>query len=203
MQLGQQHASPRTILGKRRLYDQQHYHAAAPLALERLPVRTPLYTMRTPEIMPPPPPPTPPISPSSPAPSPLASAAGSSFLAAQLRQYIDAPLPTCAHPEAPSDTVFTLSPPAAPSQRVCEYMLLRPASVARCRTAPTDEMLWQLGCDGWRDDASDRVHFAAAAYEGDTPLLQLVDDDKQVGRTQALLTDMFFRQQQKQQQQMF
>ena len=37
----------------------------------------------------------------------------------------------------------------------------------------------QLGCDGWRDDASDRVHFVAAAYEGDAPLLQLVDDDKQ------------------------
>ena len=40
MQLGQQHASPRTILGKRRLYDQQH--PAPPLALERLPVRPPL-----------------------------------------------------------------------------------------------------------------------------------------------------------------
>ena len=85
--------------------------------------------------------------------------------------------------------------------RVREYMLLRPISLARCRTAPSEEVLWQLGCDGWRDDASDardaRVRFASVAAADElASLLQLVDDDKQVGRTQALLTDMFFRQQQ-------
>ena len=46
------------------------------------------------------------------------------------------------------------------------------------------------------------MHFTSVAADDLASLLQLVDDDKQVGRTQVLLTDLFFRQQQQQHQQM-
>ena len=66
---------------------------------------------------------------------------------------------------------------------------------------PTEDELRALGCDGWRDDEATAVtlHLPVASdapagdADGATPMLRLVDDDKQAGLTQATITDLFLR----------
>ena len=85
------------------------------------------------------------------------------------------------------EALMLAAPSTTAGMRVCEYRLLRPALLARGgSTLPAAESL--RGADGWRSADGQCV----CLCEPDT-LLQLIDDDKHVGRSQALLTDLFLR----------
>ena len=90
------------------------------------------------------------------------------------------------HNEAAGTFLFSAPPPAA-GLRVCEYLLNRPALIAP-QPLQGEEMLRQLGCDGWVAEGGAAVLLATPGE-----LLRLVDDDKQAGLAQAFLTDMFTR----------
>lgn len=81
-----------------------------------------------------------------------------------------------------------LLPNFVPGTRVCEYILKQTAFLALYDEAPSDEVLRDHGCDGWRSIDGTRLTFLDPAS-----MLQLIDDDKHVGLSQALLPDMFFR----------
>ena len=89
---------------------------------------------------------------------------------------------------------LTLRVPRAPApagSRWCEFALLRAASVARGGCAAPDEAsLRAMGHDGWRCAEGHRVRLIDPEAH-----LRLIDDDKQSGVAQALLTDMFTRMQ--------
>jgi hypothetical protein len=89
---------------------------------------------------------------------------------------------------------LTLRMPRAPApagSRWCEFALLRAASVARGGCAAPDEAsLRAMGHDGWRCADGHRVRLIDPEAH-----LRLIDDDKQSGVAQALLTDMFTRMQ--------
>tara|TARA_B110001452_G_scaffold10849_1_gene9053 strand:+ start:231 stop:839 length:609 start_codon:yes stop_codon:yes gene_type:complete len=76
--------------------------------------------------------------------------------------------------------------PAPAGARWCEFALVRAASLARCVGAAPPADLHD--CDGWRSADGHVVHLVDPE-----PLLRLIDDDKQCGVAQALLTDMFTR----------
>lgn len=86
--------------------------------------------------------------------------------------------------------LLSLVPPeaAAVGARVCEYALLRHANVARCSEPPTADALCHGGCDGWLSVDGSHVMLLSPSA-----LLRLTDDDKQAGRVQAFITDMFAR----------
>ena len=87
---------------------------------------------------------------------------------------------------------LTLTVPRAPApvgSRWCEFALVRAASLARGGVAAPDEAaLRAMGHDGWR--SGDGHHVRLIDPE---PHLRLIDDDKQSGVAQVLLTDMFTR----------
>ena len=88
-----------------------------------------------------------------------------------------------------SGAPLSLAAPRAPAPtgaRWCEFILVRAASLARCGGAAPPADLH--GCDGWRSADGHVVHLVDPE-----PLLRLIDDDKQCGVAQALLTDMFTR----------
>ena len=89
---------------------------------------------------------------------------------------------------------LTLRVPRAPApvgSRWCEFALVRAASVARGGSeAPDEATLRAMGHDGWRSADGQRVRLIDPE-----PHLRLIDDDKQSGVAQALLTDMFTRMQ--------
>ena len=93
------------------------------------------------------------------------------------------------HTVAPGEALVMRAPASSAVAQVCEYTLIRPILVARggC-TMPPDEALVQQCADGWR--AADGVTICLRDPES---LLQLVDDDKMNGLTQALLPDLFLR----------
>ena len=80
--------------------------------------------------------------------------------------------------------------PAPTGSRWCEFALVRAISLARGveGAAPDEAALRALGHDGWLSADGLRVQLLDAE-----PLLRLIDDDKQSGKAQALLTDMFTR----------
>lgn len=84
-------------------------------------------------------------------------------------------------------TFFFSAPPPAAGLRVCEYLLNRPALIAP-EPLQDEQMLRQMGCDGWVADGGAAVLLATPGE-----LLRLVDDDKRAGLAQAFLTDMFAR----------
>ena len=81
--------------------------------------------------------------------------------------------------------------PAPAGSRWCEFALVRAASVARGgSSAPDEASLRAMGHDGWRSADGQRVRLIDPEAH-----LRLIDDDKQSGVAQALLTDMFTRMQ--------
>ena len=89
----------------------------------------------------------------------------------------------------PSGAPLGLVAPRAPAPagaRWCEFALVRAASLVRC--VGTEPPVDLHGCDGWRSADGHVVHLVDPV-----PLLRLIDDDKQCGVAQALLTDMFTR----------
>ena len=81
--------------------------------------------------------------------------------------------------------------PAPAGSRWCEFALVRAASVARGGSSTPDEAsLRAMGHDGWRSADGQRVRLIDPEAH-----LRLIDDDKQSGVAQALLTDMFTRMQ--------
>ena len=89
---------------------------------------------------------------------------------------------------------LTLRVPRAPApvgSRWCEFALVRAASVARGgSSAPDEASLRAIGHDGWRSAGGQRVRLIDPEAH-----LRLIDDDKQSGVAQVLLTDMFTRMQ--------
>ena len=87
-----------------------------------------------------------------------------------------------------SEAAFHLHPIFHPGSRTCEYTLHRAVLMVRCEEVPCEATLRGLGCDGWRSMDGSHISLLEPAC-----LLNLIDDDKQHGRAQALLPDMFFR----------
>lgn len=90
-----------------------------------------------------------------------------------------------ATPSAEGELLALQIPAAGTGLRVHEYLLTRAALVACTPEPPTEDMLRHLGCDGWCSADRSSVCFVTPG------LLHLVDDDKQPGRAQAFLTDLF------------
>lgn len=85
---------------------------------------------------------------------------------------------------------FSMRPawPLGESARVVEVSLVRTAKVALVHAGgeePTAASLEACALDGWQATGSDRVVLLDGA------LLRIVDGDKQPGRSQALISDMF------------
>ena len=82
---------------------------------------------------------------------------------------------------------LTLAQPRPyPGAKVCEYILWQAANVVCSHEVPTEDTMRGLGCDGWQSADGTRVLLLEPGG-----LLHLVDDNKQHGFSQALLTDMF------------
>jgi hypothetical protein len=157
---------PSTILGKRRCGD-----GAAPpvVALQRLPASTPLFRclprhLDASAVHGPP------------------GGGGSSEIGGSSSDLLASAL----QHEAAGTFLFSAPLPAS-GLRVCEYLLNRPVLLAP-EPLGSEDALRQLGCDGWVSDGGSSVLLVTPGA-----LLRLVDDDKQAGRAQAFLTDMFAR----------
>jgi hypothetical protein len=140
--------------------------AAPVLPTERLPIRTPLYRCVA-------------------RPVPAAS-----VLDAAGRSELDATQPgsEALLPAGGAISVSLDIPVAAAGYRICEYVSLRPALLLHSDAPLSDDVVVAHGADGWVDVRTRQVWLVAAAS-----LLQLIDDDRQSGRVQAFLPDLFLR----------
>ena len=150
--------------GKRRLWDDSSPAAAPLLSIERIPAKTMLYrAVRR---------------------GGDTGAAGSDAGGDHGRPPVVAP-----RMPAPGEELSLRAPASSAAAQVCEYVLVRPILLARGGSAmPPDEALAQQCADGWR--AADGVTVCLRDPES---VLQLVDDDKMQGLTQAFLPDLFMR----------
>ncbi|KAL1520565.1 hypothetical protein AB1Y20_022141 [Prymnesium parvum] len=81
-----------------------------------------------------------------------------------------------------------LPPQQQEGTRIREFMLKQSVIVAKCAHCPCDGVLRDHGCDGWMSVDGQTLQLLDAAS-----ILQLTDDDKHRGMSQAFLTDMFLR----------
>ena len=83
---------------------------------------------------------------------------------------------------------FWQSPPdVSASYRVCEFSLQRPVALALGEDIPDDATVRHLGVDGWC--SADRTQVVLVEPQS---TVRLIDDDKQAGRVQATLRDMWW-----------